>query len=147
METQLADFGIDKSKWQIQQIIGHTGTLKRAMFLAQWKSGDKTWIPYHQLVDYDVLPEYLDALGVQSISDLKNSYYKGLDTRDDFNFKANAVVIDPAPPALELEVAKVYKVSIVWQNKVFGHYMASKHTQHKDRSNLSDLAGAWTNKH
>jgi len=84
------------------------------MFLAQWKSGDKTWIPYHQLVDHDVLPEYLDALGVQSISDLKNSYHKGLDTQDDFNFEGNAVVIHPAPPAPEQEVAKVYKLSIEW---------------------------------
>jgi hypothetical protein len=64
------------------------------MFLVQWKSGDQTWIPFHQLAERDVLPEYLDALGLKSISDLKDSYHEGLDTRDEFEMEVNFIQLD-----------------------------------------------------
>ncbi|KAJ3830873.1 hypothetical protein F5878DRAFT_648146, partial [Lentinula raphanica] len=41
-------------------------TLKRQ----KWKSGDLTWLPYHQIDHLDAVGEYFDALGISDISEL-----------------------------------------------------------------------------
>ncbi|KAG6863998.1 hypothetical protein C0993_009667, partial [Termitomyces sp. T159_Od127] len=40
------------------------------MFEVLWKSGDRTWMSYHQVEELDLLPAYLDLLEVESIADL-----------------------------------------------------------------------------
>ncbi len=51
------------SEWAVKQIIRHSGSKTEALFQVKWKSGDVTWLPY----------EYFDMLGIENISQLRDS--------------------------------------------------------------------------
>ncbi|KAG6904589.1 hypothetical protein DXG01_008827 [Tephrocybe rancida] len=53
-------------EWAVDQILSHAGAKKQATFEVLWKSGDRTWLPYAH-----VLEEYLEAHGVDKITNLK----------------------------------------------------------------------------
>ncbi|KAJ3816277.1 hypothetical protein F5880DRAFT_1512804 [Lentinula raphanica] len=41
-----------------------------ALFNVKWKSGDTTWLPYHQIDHLDALGDYFEAIGISDISEL-----------------------------------------------------------------------------
>ncbi|KAG6914195.1 hypothetical protein DXG01_001819, partial [Tephrocybe rancida] len=58
-------------EWVVDQILSHAGAKKKAMFEVLWKSGNKTWLPYMHVSHLHALEEYLEALGIDKITDLK----------------------------------------------------------------------------
>ncbi|KAK0441414.1 hypothetical protein EV421DRAFT_1904873 [Armillaria borealis] len=60
-------------EWAVEQIIGHSSSKMEALFQVKWKSGDVTWLPYEKTDHLDALSEYLDALGIENISQLRDS--------------------------------------------------------------------------
>ena len=71
MDTQLSPGeGQSEWEWAIEKILAHSGSLENMLFQVQWKAGDVTWLPYNQIVHLNVLPIYLNLLGVEDISKL-----------------------------------------------------------------------------
>lgn len=60
-------------EWAVEQIIGHSGSKTEALFQVKWKSGDVTWLPYEKTDHLDALSEYFDVLGIENISQLRDS--------------------------------------------------------------------------
>ena len=55
----------------MEQIETHAGTREDAVFLIRWKMGDKTWLLYYQITHLNVLTDYLELQGVNSIEQLR----------------------------------------------------------------------------
>lgn len=68
---QIRGFG-KTSEWVVDKIISHSGKGKTALFNVVWKTGDHTWMPYHEVAHLTTLAGYLEAVGVDSISKLPN---------------------------------------------------------------------------
>lgn len=56
LESQLGDLENSESEWAADKIVSHVGTKKESTFEVLWRSGDVTWLPYHQVVDLNLLP-------------------------------------------------------------------------------------------
>ncbi|KAF8324731.1 hypothetical protein F5887DRAFT_1022767, partial [Amanita rubescens] len=65
-------FGSDENtqEWMVDRITAHAGSRHDAVFELRGSSGDITWLPYHQISHLRVMQEYLEALGLSSISAL-----------------------------------------------------------------------------
>ena len=57
----------------VSSIISHSGIGKNSMFLVKWAAGDTSWLPYYEVSHLTVLSQYLEALGVPSVSKLPKS--------------------------------------------------------------------------
>lgn len=55
-----------------QRVTTHIASGIRAWFEIEWQSGDRTWLPYHQVKHLSALDSYLENLGIQHISQLKH---------------------------------------------------------------------------
>jgi hypothetical protein len=66
----VADFGEPKAEWAIDRIMSHKGRRADTVFEIQWKTGDKTWLPYDRVEKLDALAEYFQLLGVENVSEL-----------------------------------------------------------------------------
>jgi transposase InsO family protein len=62
--------GNPEGEWAADKIISHVGSKTQALFEVLWKAGDKTWLPYHQVKDLNILEPYLEASGVEAILEL-----------------------------------------------------------------------------
>ncbi|EMD35335.1 hypothetical protein CERSUDRAFT_139039, partial [Gelatoporia subvermispora B] len=60
----------EDGEWAIDHILSHRGSATDAVFEILWKSGDRTWMPYHQISDIPALTDYLDLVGAARITDL-----------------------------------------------------------------------------
>ena len=65
---QLALGEDSEGKWAVEKIIVHLGSGKESVFQVQWKAGDVTWLPLYQIAHLNVLPVYLDLLGVEDVT-------------------------------------------------------------------------------
>jgi hypothetical protein len=57
----------------VSQVKSHSGQRQNALFEIEWKSGDVTWLPYHKIDHLTALMQYLEALGMKSIDELRSS--------------------------------------------------------------------------
>ncbi|KAI0374719.1 hypothetical protein BV20DRAFT_920585, partial [Pilatotrama ljubarskyi] len=64
LDTQVLDLEDKENEWAISKFISHNGTGKRALFEAEWTSGDRTWVPYSSVAHLEALQVYLEAQGV-----------------------------------------------------------------------------------
>ena len=71
MDSQIAELEDRDNEWAIERIVSHTGKGESALFEAEWKSGDRTWVPYSSIRHLGATAEYLDLLGCADITELK----------------------------------------------------------------------------
>lgn len=73
LDSQVAEFEQQEiqEEWAIDRITSHAGSGTDAVFETVWKSGDVTWIPYATVASLGVLSTYLELMGVETISELK----------------------------------------------------------------------------
>ena len=79
--SQVADFAESTKEWAVERIVSHKGASTNAHFEVEWKSGDRTWMPYDQVSHLNALRGYFEVLGVDRISDLKRG--SGIPPDDD----------------------------------------------------------------
>jgi hypothetical protein len=70
LEMQVTDFEEPETEWAIERILSHSGRRADAQFEIQWKSGDKSWLPYDRVEKLEVLKDYFNVLGVTNVSEL-----------------------------------------------------------------------------
>lgn len=66
---QLIDLG-KVEEWSIDKIDDHHGKGKDALFELVYKTGDKFWLPYHEVSRLEAMNQYLDLMGVKKIGEL-----------------------------------------------------------------------------
>ncbi|KAG6899269.1 hypothetical protein C0993_011790 [Termitomyces sp. T159_Od127] len=59
-----------EDKWAADKILNHLGPPGEPIFEVLWHAGDKTWLPYDQVREMDLIAPYLEAQGIENISDL-----------------------------------------------------------------------------
>ncbi|KAG6871648.1 hypothetical protein C0993_002950, partial [Termitomyces sp. T159_Od127] len=59
-----------ETEWAADKIVNHAGSKNDAIFEVLWRAGDKTWLPYDQVQDLNLIQPYLEALGVANRADL-----------------------------------------------------------------------------
>lgn len=72
LDSQVADLEDKDEEWAIDRIDSHLGSGRDALFEAVWKSGDRTWVPYESISHLAAVNTYLEALGVETVSQLKS---------------------------------------------------------------------------
>ena len=70
MDTQLGDGPDSNDEWAVDRIQSHAESGENAVFEILWKSGDLTWMPYHQIKHLPALEVYLELMGTDDISKL-----------------------------------------------------------------------------
>ncbi len=73
LDSQITGIGGQSDEWAIEKITAHTGCGENTLFEVLWSSGDKTWVPYSTIANLAACRSYLEALGADSIADLKSS--------------------------------------------------------------------------
>lgn len=68
--TQFVGFEEAPDEWAVDKIVEHRGKGRSAMFKLRWKTGDETWSEYRIVSKLDALKAYLEAQGVEKISEL-----------------------------------------------------------------------------
>ncbi|KAG6874924.1 hypothetical protein C0993_011608 [Termitomyces sp. T159_Od127] len=58
------------NEWSADKIVSHSGSKTNAIFEVLWRAGDKTWLPYDQVRELDILAPYLEARDVENIHEL-----------------------------------------------------------------------------
>ncbi|KNZ81970.1 hypothetical protein J132_09291, partial [Termitomyces sp. J132] len=61
-----------ETEWAADKIVSHSGSKTDAIFEVLWHAGNKTWLPYDQVRELDLLSPYFDAQGNNKISELEN---------------------------------------------------------------------------
>jgi transposase InsO family protein len=69
--TQVTDFTENSKEWAVERIVSHKGAGTNAHFEVEWKSGDRTWMPYDQVAHLNALNAYFEVLGIDRVSELK----------------------------------------------------------------------------
>jgi hypothetical protein len=67
--SQIAGLG-KTEEWAVSSINTHHGKGTDALFELTWKSGDRAWLPYHEISHLEALTQYFEAQGVTNISKL-----------------------------------------------------------------------------
>ena len=57
-------------EWSVSCITDHHGTRTNALFEIEYTTGNKVWLPYHEVSRFEAISQYLEALGVLSIKHL-----------------------------------------------------------------------------
>ncbi|THH16974.1 hypothetical protein EUX98_g9215 [Antrodiella citrinella] len=70
LDSQVAEIADQDEEWAIEKIVAHSGSGENAIFETIWKTGDRTWVPYHTVAHVGALAAYLEAVGVEEIRDL-----------------------------------------------------------------------------
>ena len=70
---QIPGFGEQPREWAVDRILSHVGAGRNAEFEVQWTTGDVSWAPYHDVQHLQVLSEYLEALGVSGVRQLRDN--------------------------------------------------------------------------
>lgn len=69
--------GIGKvEEWSIDKIDDHHSKGKDALFELVYKTGDKFWLPYHEVSKLEAMTQYLELIGVKKIKDLPKKVSK-----------------------------------------------------------------------
>ena len=69
---QITHLGYNITDHVAQRINTHIGSGTKSWFEVEWQSGDTTWLPYHEIKHLTALDSYLENLGVNQITQLKN---------------------------------------------------------------------------
>jgi hypothetical protein len=67
--NQIATLG-NSEEWAVSLINTHHGKGADALFELSWKTGDRAWLPYHEVSHLEALSQYLESQGVSRISEL-----------------------------------------------------------------------------
>jgi len=70
MDNQIGGDVDPEGEWAVDKILSHSGSKDNAIFEIKWKAGDITWLPYGEISHLHALVDYLELLGVKSISGL-----------------------------------------------------------------------------
>ena len=70
LDSQLGSEESTDSEWAVDKILSHSGAKDDALFEVQWKAGDVTWLPYHQIEHLNALLAYFEVMGIEKITDL-----------------------------------------------------------------------------
>ncbi|KAF8808243.1 hypothetical protein BYT27DRAFT_7013414, partial [Phlegmacium glaucopus] len=70
VDTQLGTTPEAEGEWAVDKILSHAGSKFEAVFEILWKSGDTTWLPYHQITHLQALTDYFELIGVTKVSKL-----------------------------------------------------------------------------
>ena len=81
LDSQIADPQDPEGEWAADKIVSHARSRSDSVFEILWKSGDKSWVPFAELADMNLLDLYLEAQGAESIADL--GLRSGSPPRDD----------------------------------------------------------------
>ncbi len=79
MDTQVPPFEGAENEWAVDCITRHFGSGSELFFEVKWKAGDITWMPLEKVEHLHVLLDYLEALDVDSVAELKGNM-KDIDT-------------------------------------------------------------------
>lgn len=83
-----------ENEWKIERIEHHNGTGSLAQFQVVWTTGDKTWLPYDELIGTQALEDYFEILGIASIQRLTAKMHK-------FTSDLELATIQPCKEVLE----------------------------------------------
>jgi len=67
--SQIVALG-NADEWAVSSIESHHGKGDDALFELIWKTGDRAWLPYHEISHLEVLNQYLESQGVSKIGEL-----------------------------------------------------------------------------
>ncbi|KAG6875308.1 hypothetical protein C0993_009849 [Termitomyces sp. T159_Od127] len=59
-----------EQEWAADKIVSHAYSGNDAIFEVLWRSGDKTWLPYDQVRELDLISPYLETQNVDHIAEL-----------------------------------------------------------------------------
>ncbi|CAA7263787.1 unnamed protein product [Cyclocybe aegerita] len=99
-DTQVFNLEDLEGEWAVEKILSHKGEGKNSAFEILWKSGDISWLPYHQVSHLNELNQYLEAMGAKTIAELS----RGKETW----FNADEQVLLGAM-TLDSEIGIIYK--------------------------------------
>ena len=58
----------ERREWEVERVLAHIGSKDNTIFQVRWKTGEISWLPYHQVAHLVAIADYLEAVGVSSIS-------------------------------------------------------------------------------
>jgi hypothetical protein len=67
--SQITALG-NSEEWAVSSVETHHGKGTGALFELIWKTGDRAWLPYHEVSHLEALNQYLESQGVSKISEL-----------------------------------------------------------------------------
>jgi hypothetical protein len=70
LDSQITSENSTEPEWAVDKILSHSGSKEDALFEVQWKAGDVTWLPYHQIEHLNALSAYFEVMGIEKITDL-----------------------------------------------------------------------------
>jgi len=59
------------AEWRVNAIVSHQGASRDAMFEVEWSTGDRTWLPYNDLKEFEAMKDYFNILGITDIENLR----------------------------------------------------------------------------
>ena len=60
----------ERREWEVEKVLAHAGSKENAIFQIRWKTGEISWLPYHQVAHLVAIADYLEAVGVSNIGAL-----------------------------------------------------------------------------
>ena len=60
----------ERWEWEVERVLAHVGSKDNAIFQVRWKTGEASWLPYHQVAHLVAIADYLEAVRVSSIGAL-----------------------------------------------------------------------------
>jgi len=69
-DNQLEDLGGTNHEWAMDKILCHRGSHSDTDFEIQRTTGDRSWLPYHEVSHLRALADYFEAIGVTGIENL-----------------------------------------------------------------------------
>jgi hypothetical protein len=70
LDNQIGGAIEPEGEWAVDKILSHSGSKEDSLFEIKWKAGDITWLPYAEISHLQALTDYLEVLGVETISNL-----------------------------------------------------------------------------
>jgi hypothetical protein len=70
LDNQIGGEVDPEGEWAVDKILSHSGSKEDSIFEIKWKAGDVTWLPYAEISHLQALPDYLEVLGIDKVSDL-----------------------------------------------------------------------------
>ena len=60
----------ERREWEVERVLAHAGSKDNAVFQVRWKTGEISWLPYHQVAHLVAIADYLEAVGVPNVGAL-----------------------------------------------------------------------------
>ena len=93
LDSQINPENSTEPEWAVDKILSHSGSKDDALFEVQWKAGDVTWLPYHQVEHLNALLAYFEVMGIEKIADLPQG--TGKPPRQDPQIFVGSVSLSP----------------------------------------------------